>query len=131
MDTRMTSLRRPGIIVTWPPACGRHRAMFGDGTSLNENGGLGRAPPAGAADAALSPRDRASAPASAVAPSPAVRARRWMCLMPSMIGPPLLPWRLLPQIGVITESPQLCAPGHSRRRTMLSTGRGLRHGAAD
>src|SRR5215472_3131183 len=82
-ETCMMSLSCPGVIVTSPPACGRHFAMPGEGTSGNESGGLGRvAAPlaADAADAAPMPSDRTRAPAAAVAQRPAVvRVRNRGC----------------------------------------------------
>src|SRR5215472_4352694 len=95
-ETCMMSLRFPGVMVTWLPACGRHFAMPGDGTSANENGPLGRAAAPledVAAEAAPRPSDRARAPATAAAPRPAVvrvRNWRWMCLMLRMGCPPRL-----------------------------------------
>ena len=65
-----------------PPALGRQAAMFGDGTSLNENELAVRAA-ALVADAAVRPMVMARTPATAAALSPAVvqaRPRRWGCL---------------------------------------------------
>ena len=66
----MMSFCFPGVMVTLPLACGRHAAMFGEGTSPNEKDESWPPPPAGAADAleaAVSPSAKAMPPAAETA----------------------------------------------------------------